>query len=94
MNAKPELVVASASKPSAGEDLAEPASQGFGITNGSPSWSARNRSPFSLLRRWHASHHAHTDRWRAGGTRREAGAATNVRAASGALWPCRPSRTL
>src|SRR4051794_10115758 len=41
VNAKPELVVASALKPSSSSMRAEPASQGFGITNGSPSWRAR-----------------------------------------------------
>src|SRR5436190_23762184 len=40
-NANPELVVASALKPSSSSMRAEPASHGFGITNGSPSWSAR-----------------------------------------------------
>ncbi len=37
VKAKPLLVVASASKPSAASTLALPASHGFGITNGSPS---------------------------------------------------------
>ena len=47
MKAKPELVVASASKPSACITLAEPVSQGLGITNGSPSCRARKRAAFS-----------------------------------------------
>src|SRR3954465_5841676 len=42
VNAKPELVVASALKPSSSSIRAEPTSHGFGITNGSPSWRARN----------------------------------------------------
>src|SRR4051812_31069679 len=42
VNANPELVVASALKPSSSSIRAEPASHGFGITNGSPSWRARN----------------------------------------------------
>ena len=46
MKANPELVVASAWKPSASSMRAEPASHGFGITNGSPSCSARNASAF------------------------------------------------
>src|SRR5690349_24085182 len=37
VNANPELVVASALKPSAPSTRAEPTSHGFGITNGSPS---------------------------------------------------------
>src|SRR3954454_516006 len=41
-NARPELVVPSALKPSSSSIRAEPASQGFGIRNGSPSWRARN----------------------------------------------------
>src|SRR3954464_439528 len=41
VNAKPELVVASALKPSSSSIRAEPASHGFGMTNGSPSWRAR-----------------------------------------------------
>ena len=49
MNAKPELVVASALKPSASNTRAEPASHGFGITNASPSWSARKSA---ALRAW------------------------------------------
>ena len=49
MKAKPELVVASAWKPSASSIRAEPASHGFGITNGSPSCSARNASRLPLL---------------------------------------------
>ena len=49
MNANPELVLASAWKPSAASTRAEPASHGFGITNGSPSWSARNASRFLVL---------------------------------------------
>ena len=48
MNANPELVVASAWKPSASSTRADPASHGFGITNGSPTWRARNRSAFSV----------------------------------------------
>src|SRR3954471_1908153 len=43
VNANPELVVASALKPSSSSIRAEPASHGFGMTNGSPSWSALNR---------------------------------------------------
>src|SRR4051812_47297254 len=42
VNANPELVVASALKPSASSMRAEPASHGFGMMNGSPSWRARN----------------------------------------------------
>ena len=49
VNAKPELVVASALKPSASSTRAEPASHGFGITNGSPSCSAANAAAFSGL---------------------------------------------
>ena len=49
MNAKPELVVASALKPSASNTLAEPASHGFGITNASPSCRARKSA---ALRAW------------------------------------------
>ena len=49
MNAKPALVVASALKPSASSTRAEPASHGLGITNGSPSWSARKAA---ALRAW------------------------------------------
>src|SRR5262245_33600125 len=44
VNASPELVVASAANPSAAIMRAEPASHGFGITNGSPACSARNAS--------------------------------------------------
>ena len=44
VKAKPALVVASALKPSAVSTFADPASQGLGITNGSPSCSARNSS--------------------------------------------------
>src|SRR3954449_12170077 len=44
VNAKPELVVASALKPSSSSMRAEPASHGFGMTKGSPSWSARKRA--------------------------------------------------
>jgi hypothetical protein len=40
VNANPELVVASALKPSASSTRADPGSHGFGITNGSPAWSA------------------------------------------------------
>ena len=47
MNPKPELVVASALKPSASSTRAEPASHGFGMTNGSPAWRAWNLSAFS-----------------------------------------------
>src|SRR4051794_9574331 len=47
VNAKPELVVASAWKPSASSTRAAPASHGFGMMNASPSCSARKRSPFS-----------------------------------------------
>src|SRR6185295_2705151 len=43
------LVVASARKPSAASTRAEPASQGFGITNGSPACRARNASAFSSV---------------------------------------------
>ena len=39
--AKPLLVVASALKPSRSSTIADPMSHGFGIMNGSPSWSAR-----------------------------------------------------
>src|SRR3954451_19600249 len=49
VNAKPELVVASALKPSSSSIRAEPASHGFGITNGSPSWRARNSSALGEL---------------------------------------------
>src|SRR5947208_8194716 len=45
VNANPELVRATALKPSAARTRAEPASHGFGITNGSPAWSARKASP-------------------------------------------------
>jgi hypothetical protein len=37
VKAKPALVVASASNPSAPNTFAEPASHGFGMTNGDPS---------------------------------------------------------
>jgi len=47
VNAKPELVVASALNPSASSTRAEPASQGFGMRNGSPACSAANASAFS-----------------------------------------------
>ena len=47
VKAKPELVVASARKLSASSTRAEPASQGFGIRNGSPSWRAANAAAFS-----------------------------------------------
>jgi hypothetical protein len=47
VNANPELVVASALKPSFARTRAEPASHGFGMTNGSPSWRARKTSPFA-----------------------------------------------
>src|SRR5262245_31709247 len=50
VNAKPELVVARARKPRAASTRAEPASQGFGMTNGSPSCSARNASARSSIR--------------------------------------------
>ena len=49
MKAKPELVVASARNPRAASTRAEPASHGFGITNGSPACSAANASAFSSL---------------------------------------------
>ena len=49
MKAKAELEVASALNPSASNTRAEPASQGLGITNASPSWSARNAA---ALRAW------------------------------------------
>jgi hypothetical protein len=39
VKANPELVVASALNPSCSSTFAEPASQGFGITNGSPACS-------------------------------------------------------
>src|SRR5882757_9808330 len=42
VNAKPELVVASALNPSSSSMRAEPASHGFGMMNGAPSWRARN----------------------------------------------------
>src|SRR3954466_8864659 len=42
VNAKPELVVASALKPSSSSMRAEPASHGFGMTNGPPPGRARN----------------------------------------------------
>src|SRR5439155_738180 len=45
VNANPELVLATALKPSASRTRAEPASHGFGITKGSPAWSARKASP-------------------------------------------------
>ena len=48
VNANPELVVASAWKPSASSTRADPASHGLGMTNGSPTWSSRNRSAFSV----------------------------------------------
>ena len=44
VKAKPELVVASALKPIPSSIFADPMSHGFGIRNGSPSWSARNPS--------------------------------------------------
>src|SRR6266568_3824472 len=47
VNAKPELVVASALNPSASRTRADPASQGFGITKGSPVCRARKASPSS-----------------------------------------------
>ena len=47
VNANPELVVASALHPSACITRADPASQGLGMTNGSPACSARNASPFA-----------------------------------------------
>jgi hypothetical protein len=43
---EPELVLASALNPSASRILAEPASQGFGIRNASPSCSARKSAAF------------------------------------------------
>src|SRR5205085_10563712 len=48
VNANPELVLASALKPSASRARADPASHGFGITNGAPPWRARNASAFAL----------------------------------------------
>ena len=47
MNANPELVVASASKPSASSTRAEPTSHGLGMMNVSPACRARKRSAFS-----------------------------------------------
>jgi hypothetical protein len=47
VKAKPELVLASALKPRPARTLAEPASHGLGMTNGSPSCSARKSAPFS-----------------------------------------------
>lgn len=47
MKAKPELVVVRAGKPSASRTRAEPASHGFGITNGSPACSSAKRAPSS-----------------------------------------------
>ena len=49
VNAKPELVVASALKPSDSSTFAEPVSHGLGMTNGSPACSARNAAPFSAV---------------------------------------------
>src|SRR5690348_3868594 len=49
VNANPELVVASALNPSSSSMRAEPASHGFGMTNGSPSWRARNASVLGEL---------------------------------------------
>ena len=46
VKAKPELVVASALKPSASKTLAEPASQGFGMMNAPRSCSARKSAAF------------------------------------------------
>src|SRR5437762_2922385 len=46
VKANPELVLATALNPSASRTRAEPASHGFGITNGSPAWSDRKASPF------------------------------------------------
>ena len=43
VKAKAELVVARALNPSAVRTLAEPASQGFGMTNGSPRCRSRKR---------------------------------------------------
>ena len=48
VNAKPELVVAIAWKPSASKTLADPASQAFGMTKGGPAWRARNASAFAI----------------------------------------------
>src|SRR3954447_25911296 len=47
VNARPPLVVARALKPRPSRTLAEPASQGLGITNASPWCSAAKASPFS-----------------------------------------------
>jgi hypothetical protein len=47
VNANPLLVVASALKPSASSARADPASQGLGMTNVSPSWRSRNAAAFS-----------------------------------------------
>src|SRR3954453_21598072 len=47
LNAKPELVVASALKPSPSSTRAAPASHGLGMTNGSPWCRARNAAPLS-----------------------------------------------
>ena len=49
--ANPELVVASASNPSAARTRAEPASHGLGMTNGSPSWRAPKGGRLVRLRR-------------------------------------------
>src|SRR3954452_13333262 len=50
VKAKPELVVARALKPSPSKTRADPASQGVGMTKGSPSCRARKRSPFTRCR--------------------------------------------
>src|SRR5450432_2100815 len=47
VNAKPELVVATALKPKAANTRADPASHALGITNGSPACSAAKASPFA-----------------------------------------------
>ena len=47
VKANPPLVVANALNPSDPSTLAEPASQGFGITNGSSSCRARKAAPLS-----------------------------------------------
>ena len=46
VKAKPELVLASALKPRPARTFAEPTSHGLGMTNGSPSCSARKSAPF------------------------------------------------
>ena len=57
MNARPELVVARAAKPEVASTRAEPASHGFGRTNGSPACSAAKSAPRSAwLRIAHDQH--------------------------------------